>query len=498
MINEVLKLDKLDGFEDIIEFNNGIPYFKILVGGRWVMASSYIDVRSPINNEIIAKVSKMDVQLADESLEKAVNAKKTMKDLPGFSRIDILEKAAAILDERKDAIVSALSLNVGKTRKDAMGEVNSTLDRIKNVRSDARAILGDFVPGEWSKHNDGRIAIVVREPVGVVLAISPFNYPLFISYTKVIPALVAGNSVLLKPPSAVPIAPLLMAKILDDVGLPKGALSTVLAPGIIASYLSTSNNVDMITFTGSTKTGLELTKISGIKKIHLELGGKASAIVLSPIKGIKRAAKEIVEGSLKLSGQRCDAINRVLVQEEVAQKLTSEILDAVKNLKVGNPFEEGVYSGPLIDREAVERVSALVNDAVQKGARICIGGKSDGNYYEPTVLCDVPLNANIMWEETFGPVIPIYSFQTEDEAVEITNRSEYGLDNSIFTDDINAAWRVAKKIESGEVTVNASPSHGIGFFPFGGVKQSGLGREGIGYSVEEFTNSKTIVYNIKE
>ena len=498
MISEILKLDKLEHFDDIIEMNNGIPHFKILVGGRWVMANAYIDVRSPINNEIIARVSKMDVQMADESLDKAVSAKRAMKDLPGFSRIEILEKAATLLDERKESVINALILNVGKTRKDAIGEVDSTLDRIKNVKSDARTILGDFVPGEWSKHNKGRIAIVVREPVGVVLAISPFNYPLFISYTKVIPALVAGNAVLLKPSSAVPLAPLLMAKILDDAGLPKGALSTIIAPGIIASYLSTSNFVDMITFTGSTETGLELTKISGVKKIHLELGGKASAIVLPPIGNLKKVAKDIVDGSLKLSGQRCDAINRVLVHKDLAPKLISEITEIVKNMKIGNPFEEGVSSGPLIDRKAVERVSALVKDAVQKGAKICTGGKSRENYYEPTVLCNVPLESKIMWEETFGPVIPIYTFQNEEEAVEITNRSEYGLDNSVFTDDINIAWRVANKIESGEVTVNGFPSHGIGFFPFGGVKQSGLGREGIGYSVEEFTNTKTIVYNLEE
>jgi len=499
MINRALKLDRLDDFSDIIEVNNGIPYFKILVGGSWTMTDSYyIDVRSPINNEIIAKVSKMDVQMADQSLGKAIQAKKTMKNLPGFSRIEILEKAAVLLDKRRESIISALMLNVGKTRKDAEGELNSTIDRIKNVRSDASAILGDFIPGEWSKHNNGRIATVIREPVGVVLAISPFNYPLFISYTKVIPALVAGNSVLLKPSSAVPLAPLLMAKILDDAGLPKGALSTVIAPGVFASYLSTSNYVDMVTFTGSTEIGLELTKISGIKKIHLELGGKASAIVLPPVRDLKRVAKNIVEGSLKLSGQRCDAISRVLVHQDLAKVLTSEITEIVRNMKIGNPLEEGVFSGPLIDRKAVERVSSLVDDAIQKGAKICTGGKYNENYFEPTVLCNVPLESRIMWEETFGPIIPIYTFKNEEEAIEFTNRSEYGLDNSIFTDDINIAWRVAKKMESGEVTVNGFPSHGIGFFPFGGVKQSGLGREGIGYSIEEFTNTKTIVFNLEE
>lgn len=493
-----IDISYLNYFEEIYEMNNGIPYFKTLVGGNWVMSDEFIEVKSPIDNEIIAKVSKMDVQLADEALEKATAAKKIMKELPGYARIEIMERAALKLEEAKGSIIEALMINVGKTRNDATGEVNSTIERLKSVKSDARTILGDFIPGEWSKYNDGRIAIIIREPVGVVLAISPFNYPLFISSTKVIPALIAGNSVLLKPPTSVPLAPIIMVKILNDEGLPKGALSTVTAPGVIASYLSTSNNVNMVTFTGSTDTGMELTKISGIKKIHLELGGKASAIILPPVKNLRKVAKEIAEGSLKLSGQRCDAINRVIVHRELARKFTDEVVDIVKSIKVGNPLEDNVFSGPLIDRKAVERVSSLVDDAVKKGAKICTGGHSTNNFYYPTVLCDVSRDARIMWEETFGPVIPIYTAENEEEAIEISNDSEYGLDNSIFTDDINTAWRVAKKIESGEVTVNGFPSHGIGFFPFGGIKQSGLGREGIGYSIEEFTNTKTIVYNLKE
>ncbi len=491
-----LEIEGLENFNDIFEINNGIPYFKILVGGEWVMADSFIDVKSPIDGSTIAKISEMDLELADRAKNTAQNMKNTLKEMPGYKRIEIIENAISIMEKRRDAIINALMLNVGKTKKDAEGEFSSTLERLKSVRNDARAILGDFVPGEWSKFNVGRFAIVVREPVGVVLAISPFNYPLFISYTKVIPAFVAGNAVLLKPPSAVPLAPLLMAKILDDAGIPKGAFSTVIAPGNIASYLATTEEVNMITFTGSTEIGLELTKISGIKKIHLELGGKASAIVLEPVKDLKKVANDIVNGSLKLSGQRCDAISRVLVQSTISQKLTNLIVEIVKTIKIGNPLEEDTFSGPLIDQKAVKRAISLINDATSKGAKICHGGKADGNYVEPTVLCDVPENARVLWEETFAPIIPIHAFETEEEAIRLTNQSVYGLDNSIFTDDINTAWRIAKKIESGEVTINGIPSHGIGFFPFGGVKQSGLGREGIGYSIEEFTNTKTIVFQV--
>jgi acyl-CoA reductase-like NAD-dependent aldehyde dehydrogenase len=340
--------------------------------------------------------------------------------------------------------------------------------------------------------------MVEREPVGVVLAISPFNYPLFISYTKVIPGLIAGNSVILKPPSAVPIPALMMARILDEAGIPKGAYSNIVAPGDIASYLATSDQINMITFTGSTSVGLELSNISGIKKIHLELGGKASAIVTKGAKNLQKVAKSIVDGSFKFSGQRCDAINRVLAESSLAPQLVESIVNEAKKFRLNTPEESPLPIGPLIDQSSAERVKGLIDDAVARGAKLILGGKINKNYVEPTVLSDVPLTARIMWEETFGPVIPIHNYFTEDEAVEISNKSEYGLDSAVFTDDITEALRIARKIEAGEVTINAFPAHGIGFFPFGGVKQSGFGREGIGFSIDEFTNMKTIVISTAE
>ena len=494
------KNKKLDytGFEDLVEISNNIPCFKILVGGEWVMAESMVEIRSPLSLSTIAKVSKADLELVDRALEVASASREKIKSIPGAKRIEIMEKAARILEEKKNTIIDALVVNVGKPRIEAEGEVNSTIQRLMSAQYDANRIKGDLIHGEWATPNRGKTAMVERDPVGVVLAISPFNYPLFISYTKVIPGLIAGNSVILKPPSAVPIPALMMAHILDQAGIPKGAFSSIVAPGELASYIATSDQVNMITFTGSTEVGLGLTNISGIKKIHLELGGKGCAIVTKNARNLQSAARSLVEGSFKFSGQRCDAISRVLVESSIAEQLIESVIIEAKKFRLCRPEESKLPIGPLINVEAAKRVKELIDDAIFRGARLLLGGSVSRNYVEPTVLSDVPLSARIMWEETFGPVIPLHSYYTEDEAIEICNKSEYGLDSAVFTDDVTEALRLARRIESGEITVNSYPAHGIGFFPFGGMKQSGFGREGIGFSVDEFTNMKTIVIKSDE
>lgn len=494
------KNDKLnfEGFEDIVEINKGVPYFKILVGGEWVMGETFAEVKSPLTLKTIAMVSRADLELANRVLEVASASKEKIKSVPGAKRIDIMEDAAKVLESKRETIVRALVGNVGKPKMEAEGEVRATIDRLLSARYDAHRIKGDLIPGDWANQNKGKIAVVERDPVGVVLAISPFNYPLFISYTKVIPGLIAGNSVILKPPSAVPIPALMMAHILDRAGIPKGTFSCIVAPGDIASYLATSDEINMITFTGSTEVGLTLTNISGIKKIHLELGGKASAIVTKNVRNFQTVAKSIVDGSFKFSGQRCDAISRVLAESSITQQLLESIVIEAKKFRLNSHEESPQPIGPLIDQPSAERVKGLIDDAVFRGAKILFGGNINRNYVEPTVLSDVPLSARIMWEETFGPVIPVHSYFTEEEAIGISNKSEYGLDSAVFTDDITEALRIARKIEAGEVTINAFPAHGIGFFPFGGVKQSGFGREGIGFSIDEFTNMKTIVISTSD
>jgi glyceraldehyde-3-phosphate dehydrogenase [NAD(P)+] len=494
-----LKLQLTKFFDDIYELDSsGIPCFKLSLGGKWVFPKEkkFIDIKSPIDDSIIARVSAAGDADADEAVLNAYNTKRTIRGVPAIERLNLMDRAAALLEEHKKELIDSIVINNGKTIADAKGEVSATKNRLLLSFEEARKIYGDYLPGDWAEENLGKYAMVIREPVGVVLAIPPFNYPLFITYTKIIPALLAGNPVIAKPASADPLPGILMAKIMEAAGVPAGALNFITGGGAIGSRMAESPMVNMVTFTGSTEVGEELTKISGIKKIHLELGGKGCAIILDDAE-LGVAAEKVLAGSLKNAGQRCDAINFVLVQEGVANKFVELLKEGIKGWILGDPTDEKSKVGPLIDSRAVARVTSFIDDAVKKGATLAYGGKANGNFVEPTLLLNVPLDATIMKEETFGPVVPVHVFKTVDEAIEIANRSKYGLDSSVFTTNINSAWKVAKRLEVGEITINNFPAHGIGFFPFGGVKESGLGREGIGYSIEEFTNMKTIVVDTR-
>ncbi len=492
-----LELNKF--FSDIYEMGrDGIPNFKMYAGGEWYFPAEgkFLDVHSPIDDSVIARVSMAAEEDANKVVGAADKGKIAIRRMPAIKRLHVMQDAANLLEIYKEDFVNTIVINGGKTIGDAEGEVHATKNRLMLTSQEARKIFGDYVPGDWAEENVGKYAMVIREPVGVVLAISPFNYPLFITFTKAIPALLAGNSVIVKPPSADPLPALLMTKIMAAAGIPAGALSVITGRGALGGYIAESPLIDMVTFTGSTSVGTQLSRASGIKKIHLELGGKASAIVLDDVDP-KEVAEKVLAGSLKNAGQRCDAISRVLVQSKIAPRLIKELKAGISAWKLGDPRDKSTRVGPLIDSKAAERVAMLVADAVRSGAKVECGGKPKGNFFEPTLLTRVPEEAKIMWEETFGPVVAVHVFEDIDDAIDLANKSEYGLDSCVFTDNINHAWKVAKRLEVGEVTVNNFPAHGVGIFPFGGVKESGLGREGIGYSIEEFTNTKTVVIDTK-
>lgn len=474
--------------------SGGVPEFKLFSGGRWFTPKGreLVDVKSPIDGSVIARVPVAGEEEARLFIKNAQSAQGTIRGMPAIRRLGVMHRTSQLLEESAKDMVNAIVVNNGKTLEDAEGEVKATEHRLALTSEEARKIYGDYIPGDWAEENVGKYAIVIREPVGVVLAIAPFNYPLFITYTKAIPALLAGNSVIIKPAGADPIPALMMARLLEMAGIPTGSLSVITGRSVIGSFIAESPLVDMVTFTGSTQVGRELTRLSGIKKIHLELGGKGSAIVLDDADP-EDVAPKLLAGSLKNAGQRCDAISRIFVQEGVAARLYAQLRSGIRAWKMGDPRLKATRVGPLINAQAAENVRGLVKDAVERGAKLACGGMARGNYFEPTLLLDVPIDARIMWEETFGPVVAVHRIASMDEAIEISNRSEYGLDSAVFTKNINNAWKLAKRLEVGEVTINNYPAHGVGFFPFGGVKESGLGREGIGYSIEEFTNIKTIV-----
>ncbi len=489
---------KLSGFFDAIHGGEDVPLFRWYLDGKWrdAPAGQTQDVETPIDGSTIARVYRGTETDIGSAIDSAAVSQKAIRNLAAIERIEIFRTAAEIMRSRKADFEETLVLEAGKTRGDAAGEVKATVERMQMTMEEARKIFGEYIPGDWSEDTRGKVALVIHEPVGVVGAIGPFNFPLYITAAKIIPALLSGNSVIVKPASKDPLSQLLFARVLEEAGMPPGTISVVTGPGKIATQLASSPRVGVVSFTGSTEVGKLLNQASSIKPLHLELGGKGFAIVLDDA-DIPLAAERCVMGSLKYSGQRCDAVSAVLVQQDVADGLVTAMSAEVERWKMGDPRDPKVTLGPVIDRDAAERIQGLVDDAVTKGARLVRGGSHRDSYFEPTLLDSVTQDARILWEETFGPVVTVVRVKDEAEALDLASRSRYGLDSCVFTNSLYRMWRVAKSVRAGGVTVNDLPRHGVGFFPFGGVKDSGIGREGIGYSIDEMTVLKTIVINIE-
>ncbi len=486
-------------FDSIHELRDGVPSFKLFVQGLWVGASGEgaLAVDSPIDDSVVAYVPDSSPSDVDAAIDAAVGARRAIQSVPGVARVELLERARQLLLQHRKDFELVLTAEAGKPPKDAEGEVNATADRLALAAQESRRISGEFIPGEWTKDTRGRAAIVVRVPLGVVAAICPFNYPLFIAAAKAIPALLAGNAVVLKPASDTPLSMLLFARILEEAGVPAGAFNVVTGRGAsVGEALSSSSKVAMVSFTGSTDVGEAIVRDAGIKKLHLELGGKGMAIVLDDA-DLALAAEKCVDGSLKNAGQRCDAISAVLVVEAVADAFVKRLDQEVAKWILGDPRAPGVKVGPVINRDAARHAEALIKDAVSNGAALVRGGKVRACYVEPTLLDNVPFVARVAREETFAPIVTVIRIKDEEEALQVGKMSRYGLDSCVFTNDYRRVWRIADDLQVGELTVNDHPRHGVGYFPFGGSKASGIGREGIGYSVDEMTELKTIVFNLE-
>jgi acyl-CoA reductase-like NAD-dependent aldehyde dehydrogenase len=492
-----MRLDIPDFFAPAIASDGSALSMQLLIGGKWQPAASgeRFDVRSPIDGSVIARAAKASDEDVEEAIAAAREARTDFRSVPAAERLEVCARAAEILENHGDTFVDAIVADLGKTPDQAASEVESTQERLVLVREEVRKIFGEYVPGDWIADTVGKSAVVLREPVGTVAAFGPFNYPLYLVASKIIPAIAAGNTVLAKGPSEAPLALVLFARVLEEAGLPPGVLNVITGPGSeIGNLIASHADVSMISFTGSTAAGKAIAAEAGPKPIHLELGGNAAAIVLADA-NLDQAVEKSVLGAYKNAGQRCDAISRVLVQEPVYDEYVERALAEVERWPVGDPREEGIKVGPLVNADAAAWVQKLVADAVEKGARCLAGGGVSDAYHDPTVLADVPLDADIMWEETFGPVLAIAPVEDLDAALDIANRSRYGLDSSVFTTNLENAWRAARALECGQITINDAPAHGVGHFPFGGRKpDSGIGREGLGYSIDECTVLKTVVF----
>ena len=469
--------------------------YQNLVNGEWVHSAKEITIYSPINNEELGTVPAMSQEEVDIAMETAKKALEGWRNLSAVERAKYLYKAADILERDKDKIGEILAKEVAKGHKAAIGEVVRTADLIRYAADEGLRTFGEIVEGgSFEAGSNRKLAMVRREPMGLVLAIAPFNYPVNLSASKIAPALIGGNVVLFKPPTQGSISGLLLIKAFQEAGIPAGVLNSVTGKGSeIGDYLIAHKAVDFINFTGSTPVGRKIGELAGMRPILLELGGKDAAIVAADA-DLEKAAKDIIGGAFSYSGQRCTAIKRVVVVEEVADKLANLIQEKVSKLTVGDPFDNADIT-PLIDTKSADFVEGLINDAIEKGAKALTPIKREGNLLWPVVFDNVSLDMQIAWEEPFGPVLPIIRVKDLDEAVKICNESEYGLQSSVFTNDFKKAFDIATRLEVGTVHINNKTQRGPDNFPFLGIKGSGAGVQGIKYSIESMTRVKSIVFD---
>lgn len=472
--------------------------FKNLVNGEWKTSKSnkFIDIYSPVGNCIVGKVPAMTKEEVDFAIKCADEAQKSWRNVPVNKRAEILYKAADLLVEKADEMAEIMMREIGKDKKSSESEILRSADYIRFTADTAKNLSGESIPGDsFPGFKKNKISLVTREPLGVVLAISPFNYPINLASSKIAPALIAGNTVVLKPATQGSLCGLYLAKVFEQAGVPAGVLNTITGRGSeIGDYIVTHPEIDFINFTGSTEVGTRISKITSMVPLLMELGGKDAAIVLKDA-DLDLAASNIVSGAYSYSGQRCTAVKRILVVDEVADKLVEKVKEKVEKLKVGNPVD-GAEVVPLIDNKAADFVWELIDDARDKGAHLLVGGKREENLIYPTLFDYVTTDMRLAWEEPFGPVLPIIRVKDKDEAIEIANKSEYGLQSSVFTENINEAFYVADRLEVGTVQVNNKTERGPDHFPFLGVKASGIGTQGIRYSIEAMSRPKATVINI--
>lgn len=471
--------------------------YKNLVNGEWKLSENEIKIYAPATGEELGSVPAMSREEVDQVYESARAALADWRALSYVERAAYLHKAADILVRDAEKIGAVLSKEVAKGYKAAVSEVIRTAEIINYAAEEGLRMEGEVLEGgSFEAASKKKIAIVRREPVGLVLAISPFNYPINLAGSKIAPALIAGNVVALKPPTQGSISGLLLAEAFAEAGLPAGVFNTITGRGsVIGDYIVEHEAVNFINFTGSTPIGERIGKLAGMRPIMLELGGKDSAIVLEDA-DIALAAKNIVAGAFGYSGQRCTAVKRVLVMESVADQLVAEIKGLVEKLLIGMP-EDNADITPLIDTKAADFVEGLVNDAADKGAQALTEIKRDGNLICPILFDKVTTDMRLAWEEPFGPVLPVIRVSSVEEAISISNQSEYGLQASIFTSNFPQAFAIAEKLEVGTVHINNKTQRGTDNFPFLGAKKSGAGVQGVKYSIEAMTSLKSVVFDIQ-
>lgn len=468
------------------------PEYPFFLAGQWHTSEQRLQVVSPFDGEVAGTTYYATAADLEEATLAAQEAFAKTRRMPSYEKAAILASIAQGVRDHKDELARMIALEAGKPVRDAAVEVERASLTFETGAEEAKRLGGEVIPLDLLPSARGKLGIVRRFPVGPIAAITPFNFPLNLAAHKIAPAIACGNTVVLKPPSKTPLTMLTAARIIAESGLPKGALSILPMTRDIDHRLVSDPRFKLLTFTGSGEVGWGLKARSGQKKVLLELGGNAGVIVDRDA-DVAMAATRVAAGGFSYAGQSCISVQRVYVHEDVMEPFTSSLLDRVASIRMGDPLDPQTDLGPMIDEGAVTRVQAWVEEAVAHGARVLAGGRAEGRFFQPTVLTDVEAAAKVCSMEVFAPLINLFSFRDFEQAVAAVNNSVYGLQAGVFTGNLANAFYAYQEIEAGGVVINDIPSFRIDPMPYGGVKESGQGREGLRYAIEEMTELRIMV-----
>jgi acyl-CoA reductase-like NAD-dependent aldehyde dehydrogenase len=467
---------------------------RLLVGGEWLETGDWLEVRSPYSGEVLARVHQAGAAETRQAIDAAERA--MQEPLPAHKRAEILSRVAGYLGRRHDEVARLISDEAGKPMKAARIEATRAMSTYTFSAVEARRLAGDVIPMDASQSGEGKFAYTLRTPVGVVGAISPFNFPLNLVAHKIAPALAAGCAVVLKPAAQTPLSALLLAELETDAGLPPGWLNVLAGPASeIGDVLVEDERVKLITFTGSSEVGWKLRERAPRKRVNLELGN-ATPVIVEADADVDDVAKRMAQHAFSFAGQSCISVQRIYVQRASHDAFLERFVPLVQALHLGDPADEDTDVGPVIDEGARDRIMAWIDEAREAGADVLTGGELDGELIRPTVIANAAPELKVSCQEVFGPVVTVNPYDSLEEAIALANGTPYGLQAGVFTNDLRTAMRLAAELEFGGVTVNEAPTFRADQMPYGGVKDSGNTREGPAYAVREMTEERVVVLDL--
>lgn len=467
-----------------------------LIGGQWRTSEAAAPVHDPFTGKILAEVFQGGQADAEAAIRSTVEAAPVMAALPSHARFHLLQRIAGALYDRREEVARLMTSEAGKPIADAKREVSRAVQTFTVAAEEAKRIPGEVIPLDWTPGTDSHLGILRRFPIGPVLGITPFNFPLNLVAHKVAPALAAGNPILIKPAPQTPLTALLLGEVATEAGVPPGGLNVLPCENHVAEQLVVDQRFKLLSFTGSAAVGWMLKEKCGKKKVVLELGGNAG-VIIEPDADLEYAAQRCAAGGFGYAGQTCISVQRIFVHQSVADLFTTKLLLQVARLKAGDPSDEATVIGPLIDERAAHRVEEWIGEAVAQGARVLLGGKRRASIVEATVLSNVTPTMKVSCHEIFGPVVTVTPYRHFDEAIQALNRSDYGLQAGVFTQDVNKVFHAFRYLEVGAVLANEIPTFRADHMPYGGVKDSGIGREGVKAAIEDMTEPRLLVINLR-